>query len=439
MNKALSPSPGEEKSAELPADLILEELRQILESEFFRSSTRGKQFLSYVVRYHLEHPSESLKERMIGAALFNRPLDYATGDDSVVRAQAREVRRRLERYYMTHADKNGLRIKLPTGSYTPEFDSPGKPELPPPYPLVLQAEAMETIASNRQSPRSSPAAGRFVIFAGVISILICTGLLLWTIHISSPRWQFSRSVLNEFWSPALHSSKPLLICLPKPVFYRPSAGLYKQTARYPGEFDHEVYRMTHVPHLDPDQAVPWKEMVPYYEFGVSSGDVRAAMRLSSFLGRQDKDNEIRIGEGYTSEDLRNSPAIVIGAYSNPWTIDMTSRLHYSFADDEKGLRIQEQGTSGSSWPGRSTPPNTEYGLITRLLDSSTGQFVVIVAGLTGNGSDAAADMVTNSESMRTALSNAQKDWPQKNMQVVVSTEVVRGVAGPAKVVAVYIW
>jgi len=71
---------------------ILQELDHILESRFFRSAGRSKQFLKYVVQHKLNGPSEPLKERTIGVEVFERRHDYATGDDPVVRVQAGEVR-----------------------------------------------------------------------------------------------------------------------------------------------------------------------------------------------------------------------------------------------------------------------------------------------------------------------------------------------------------
>jgi hypothetical protein len=78
---------------------VLQELENILASPSFRNSGRSKQFLSYVIQHKLDGHDDSLKERSIGADLFHRPADYATGDDPVVRVQAGEVRRRLEQYY----------------------------------------------------------------------------------------------------------------------------------------------------------------------------------------------------------------------------------------------------------------------------------------------------------------------------------------------------
>jgi len=435
--------PEPEPDMDPPAALVIEALKHILESEFFRTSTRGRQFLTYVVQYRLERHPDPLKERMIGAALFHRPLDYVTGDDSVVRAQAREVRRRLEKYYLAYPTGHELRIDLPTGSYTPEFRLEAhQTELLPATStstsLALPAPTSDSVAPAapaQSQPR--PRSYRFGLLSGVaITLLVLTAGFALT-HFS--RLRIAQPALTQFWLPALSSSKPVLVCLPKPVFYRPSVDLYKRSEKFPGEFGHEVYRMNHRPHLDVKEPITWGDIVEYWEYGVGRGDVLAAVHISNFLGRQNKDNEVRIGDGYNAQDLRNSPAIVIGAYSNPSSIDLTKDLHYYFADDNKGMRIQEQGVQGHSWPNAQTPPGVDYGLVARLLDSDTGQFVVIVAGMTGSGSDAAADLVTNPRSFDAALSKLPKGWSQKNLEIVVSTQVSNQVAGPPKVVAVYPW
>jgi hypothetical protein len=379
---------------------------------------------------------------MIGAALFNRPLDYATGDDSVVRAQAREVRRRLEKYYMAHAHENPLRIDLPVGSYTPEFkldtNQEGRAEeasglshltlRPSAYP-VPGTEIPGEVVPRQKSYRP--------LLWSLLAATACVGVLLFFFSRNSAK--LPKSAIAQFWSPALASSKPILIGLPKPILYRPTAELYKRSAQVPGEFDREVYRMNHRPHLRPEDQLTWGEMFEFYDYGVGQGDVQAAVQLSNFLGHQGKDSEVRIGNGYSYEDLRNSPAVVIGAFSNPWTIEMTSGLHFSFVDDEKGLRIQEQGSSGRSWYTIHGPTYKDFGLVTRLLDSNTGQFVVLIAGIEASGSDAAADLVVNQKSLEKVMQNAPKDWPQKNVQIVVSTEVKDTAAGPPKVMAIYAW
>ena len=441
--KELQLPPLREEEEDLPEpSLVAEALKHILESECFRTSTRGKQFLSFVVQYRLENHPDSLKERMIGAALFNRPVDYATGDDSVVRAQAREVRRRLEKYYMTHAQESRLRIDLPVGSYTPEFrfDTAKKGEHGETAGLTHRAvgPSIEAFPAGEFEGVFVPSRKRnWLLLSGALGTLVCVGILLFLLYRSSAKTP--KTPLAEFWAPALTSAKPLLICLPKPILYRPSPALYKRNAKTHGEFDREVDRMTNRPHLQLGDTITWGDMMEYPDYGVGQGDVQAAIRLSNFLGHQGKDSEVRIGSGYSYEDLRNSPAVVIGAFSNPWTIEMTSGLHFSFVDDGKVLRIQEQGASGRSWSTLHGSTGEDYGLATRLLDSNTGQFVVLVAGIEASGSEAAADLIVSPNGLAKALQEAPKDWAQKNVQIIVSTTVKDSAAGPAKIIAVYVW
>lgn len=434
--------PSETPNAEPSAAIVRQALRLILESPSFSASKRGQQFLSFVVRHRLDNPPEPLKERTIGVALFNRSVDYATGDDSVVRAQAREVRRRLEQYYMACPHDSPIRIELPVGSYSPVFSwvavqRHASEELPGSMSLTVAPSLIDTSVSRLPATSSPAKANQRWVLLGSVAVLAC--LLGLAVAVTLTRKATPHSTISQFWLPAFASSKPLLICLPKPIFYRPSAEVYKRTAQSPGEFDREVDRMTHSPHLRPEDSVRWSEMIEYYDYGVSQGDVQAAVKLSSFFGRQGKDSEVRIGNGLSSEDLRNSPAVVIGAFSNPRAMEMMSGLHFTFVDDSKGIRIQERGDSGRSWYTKHGPVGEDYGLVTRLVDSSTGQFVVLVAGVEASGSDAAADLIVRPDDLEKILQSASRDWPQKNVQILVSTAVRDFVAGPPKIIGVYVW
>src|SRR6266545_2814208 len=78
---------------------VLAELERILASPSFRGTKRSQDFLTYVVNHALDGRTECLKERSIGADVFGRRADYDTGDDSIVRVKASEVRKRLAQYY----------------------------------------------------------------------------------------------------------------------------------------------------------------------------------------------------------------------------------------------------------------------------------------------------------------------------------------------------
>ena len=99
------------------------------------------------------------------------------------------------------------------------------------------------------------------------------------------------------------------------------------------------------------------------------------VQLSSFFGQIGKKNQVRIGGDYSFEDLRSSPAVVIGAFNNRWAMQMTSNLHFEFADQGDQSVIRESGPSQRIWystNGANGKAALDYAIVTRLLNSTTG-------------------------------------------------------------------
>jgi TolB-like protein len=104
------------------AAVVRDHLDQILASRVFAGSKRTQDFLRLIVTHTLDGELDSLRERMIGAEMFGRPVSYDTGNDSVVRVRASEVRKKLAQFYSEAGEGNlVLRIELPSGSYVPRF------------------------------------------------------------------------------------------------------------------------------------------------------------------------------------------------------------------------------------------------------------------------------------------------------------------------------
>jgi hypothetical protein len=416
------------------AEAILQELQRILESRYFRSAGRSRQFLQYVVKQKLEGHLSLLKERTIGTEVFQRSPDYATGDDPVVRVQAGEVRRRLEQYYQEAHTDSPVLIKLPVGSYCPTFHwASGRASASAELPTVVPpAPALH--------PQTSLRTRRWAIAAACVLVLASVaGIALFTLQ----RPTHKKTTLEEFWSPVFATQQPVLICLAKPVVYRPSLSLYERYSRtHPGTFKTEVERYNHPLPLDPAERLAWGDMIINTEYGVAIGDAYAGVSLSGLLGQIGKPSQVRIGSNYSFEDLRYSPAVVVGAFNNRWTMDITKNLHFGFVENEGRFLIQEQSSGGRAWaqsPGNSGDEHSDFAIVGRILDSRTGQFIVIVAGVGGTGTQAAAEFVSHREYLEKALRDAPPDWQKKNLEIVVETNVTDSVAGPPHLVAAYYW
>jgi hypothetical protein len=81
----------------------------------------------------------------------------------------------------------------------------------------------------------------------------------------------------------------------------------------------------------------------------------------------------------------------------------------------------------------------DYALVLRVLDPKTGQMVVTAAGLSVFGTRAAGEFLTNPQEFRKLEKSAPRGWQEKNFEVVLSTEVIRGKSGRPEVVAAHFW
>lgn len=91
-----SPSPQRrEWSIADGSEAVGQYLDKILQSPSFQGSKRCQRFLRFAVEKTLAGESHLLKERVIGAEVFDRPPDYETSADAIVRVKANEVRKRL--------------------------------------------------------------------------------------------------------------------------------------------------------------------------------------------------------------------------------------------------------------------------------------------------------------------------------------------------------
>jgi len=280
--------------------LVLLELEKILAGPSFRSAARSKQFLSYVIQHQLEGHSELLKERTIGTEVFQRSPGYATGDDPVVRVQAGEVRRRLDQYYQAVPNGSSVRIELPLGSYSPVFHR-------------TSTESPLATSTGPLRPITEPAMARTDRrwrwgIAGACAVLAIGATFAF---LEMHRATRENSTFEQFWNPVFATQQPALICLAKGVTYRPGPALYEKYARsHPGAFQTEVERYSRPLPMKPDERLSWGDMQLLDGYGVALGDVSAAIKFSGILGKMGKANQVRIGDNYSFEDLRNSPQLL---------------------------------------------------------------------------------------------------------------------------------
>ena len=408
---------------------ILGHLKQIQNSHAFSNSTRSKEFLSYVVEQALAGNSEGLKERSIGINLFHRAPTYDTGEDPIVRVKAGEVRRRLAEYYAGEQKAPELQIELPVGSYVPKFRWKAQPTLPSVVPGIEVVER----------PPEPPKQSRNWKIAGLVTALAMIGLAT---AFLIRAYYHPASALDQFWEPISSTKQPVLICVPSPVGYAVSSDLFQESpAAKTGIYDSVMERNATPLQLDPDTTIKWKEITPLADFYVDKDDAYVAEGLSSFFASEHRPSQVRFGNDYTYEDIRSSPAILVGAYNNPWADRVMSDLPFVFRESGEVLWIEDRTKPGQTWKAslNGRLGSKDFALVARMLNSKTGQFLVIVSGVGMVGTKAAGKIITHEEDLKAALSSATPGWEKKNLEFVIETDIVDTSPSPSHVVAMKSW
>jgi len=390
---------------------IREQMERILASRHFRNSKRAPSLLRYSIDRWLNGNHEHLKERTVGIEVFGRNPDYDTNVDPVVRMAAVEVRKRLAHYYEDPEHETEIRIGFPPGSYVPEFRIPPSADLPP-------IEALED-----SLPTPVPVAvPRFRLRPIVLALLAGSTAVAITIAILAFPHQ---TALDRFWRPVLDAPGSILLSVPVPPAI-PSApepaGSTLGDSASPGLTAREFMRADRVIFCD----------------------ALTFANLAGFMRARNRSFHVRRAAGTSFQDLRDGPVVLIGAFSNGWTLRLTDDLRFSFARDAELHYIRDRTHPLSrKWSHRLgervAEINEDYAIVTRVQDPLTGHFVVTAAGLLNFGAAAVGEFLTEPPYMEDALRLAANGWDRKNIQIVIATKVIGVNSGPPRVVDVYVW
>ena len=418
-------------------------LDDILGSAPFRTSRQCQDLFRYIVEHGLAGSDDSLRERVIGIEVFGRAPDYDTAEDPVVRLRAADVRKRLAQYYQTQKNSTEQwKIEIPTGSYKAQFHRPegavsqvasATHVTQPDSDTVVSERPEQLIANTRLGKRKTFwATGAAVLFAAAFAALMLTQ------HTTSP----TGTAFDLFWGPLLESSRPVLVCTGSNSVYvlSPKAlEKYKNT---------HLHRHDAAPNLE--TLVPLEELrnfggddfVPVKDAYLTIGDASATAQISSLLASRHHAYDLRFGGDLSFGDLRQGSAVLIGAFNNSWTLNMTDNLRFVYdSGDTPEMHVQDRfDTSRSWWPKFSGEKDSEdYAIVSRILNSKTGSVLITIAGLRQSGTRAAGDFTTSPELIAELIKQAPKDWSRKNLQVVLHTNVVNDIPGSPTVVAAYYW
>ena len=107
---------------DVTAVAVRAQIDRVLASRQFARAEKLGRFLRFVTEETLEGRAASVKESVIGLAVFGRsPTSYDPGINPIVRVQAGRLRAKLLEYYAQEGTEDLLLIELPRGRYVPQF------------------------------------------------------------------------------------------------------------------------------------------------------------------------------------------------------------------------------------------------------------------------------------------------------------------------------
>jgi hypothetical protein len=81
----------------------------------------------------------------------------------------------------------------------------------------------------------------------------------------------------------------------------------------------------------------------------------------------------------------------------------------------------------------------DYAIVTCMVDTTSDRPVIIAAGLTQYGTIGAGEFLSNKDYFSEAARRLPRDWPRKNLQIVLSVPVLNRISGRPRVVTVHVW
>jgi len=412
----------------LTAEMVRAQLDLMVQDDVFRSSKRSVAFLRYVVEQTLNGSASQIKERTIGVEVFDRKPTYDTNLDHIVRTAATELRKRLAIYYGDETHRAELRMGLVPGSYIPRFSLPvamvGSESIP--APLKPEHTALELQPQLHGLPEPLPDTSTvhrrrwgWMVYAACAVMLVCAGL--------GYGWMHRTTSQDLFWKPVLDTPGPVLVAIGDVPDGPPTAP---------------------APSADGDNSAP--VLRPPISHGVPFGDAVTMARVVGALEKGSKKVMIRKEGSSSFSDLREGPAVLIGAFNNEWSLRLTRPLRYNLAlDSERHLIYirDSQNPASREWSwgtnlptdhrgGPHSPALHDYALISRIRNSETGKVVVVIGGLYTYGTQSAGEFLTDPQMMQAISAAVTLDPGHPDLQIVLGTTVTDEAPGPPKVLAI---
>jgi hypothetical protein len=359
-------------------DALHSQIEKLNRSSVLHGSESLCKLLRYLGEHSLDSPGIPLKEYQIATEVFGRPADFDSRLDSTVRVQTGRLRSKLAEYYAGEGALDRLLIEIPKGAYSLTYHTKPSTETHA-VPAAPVAVPVSPIPSGR-TPRSYPLSWFLAIIIGAILVVV--------ISIAAARFMMPAApvtateqpapAIRTFWSAFANGQEAPLVVYSNAEFVgRPETGL-----RY---FDPSV-----------DSGKPIRD----HYTGV--GEVMAVHDLDLVFASLQQAIRIKRGRLLTWDDAKTSDLIFIGSPSENLSLrELPGTQDFVFARKPSAPRkgdlmitnLHPGAAEQAAYLASDGPITEDYALIALTSGLNSSRRVLILAGITTFGTQAAVEFV----------------------------------------------
>jgi hypothetical protein len=416
------------------------ELRRVLESRYFSKAPKRRLFLEFASGHALQGEGDKLNEYLIGVEVYQRGTDFDAQQDPIVRVQAHEIRRALRNYYETEGRNSPLRIDLPSGQYAPIFTR-------------VKPEATESAAPTQGEPATAPVGERrgfrwqTVLLIGLA--LGCVALAMMLVRERAQLRQADAPVntlpesADWFWRPFLAPAASPLVVVPTQPVLRLGTGVDSPETLQEGfavpKAKMPVFRDTfHFSELKSFVFVP--TATDYTGIGEAVGLVN----LASLFASQGVTIRVKTSRLTDYTEVQSGNTIMLGGATH-WTNRVFDNPRgFSLSEGAFKNNADSSGSQSVYRPKFDAITNRliqDYALVVMSPNGNKTGRLLLMYGLNTQGTEAAAEYVTNGERLMTLRETLRAASPDKKsippfFEAVLAVPVENYVPGGASLVAV---
>jgi hypothetical protein len=409
---------------------------RVANSPTFQKSPRLREFLLYVADCTINERLEGVREQQIAENVFNRKPDYNPGQDNIVRVEARSLRKRLDAFFAAEGKDEPIILSMPKGGYSicfearpPEFEAAAPVEIP---------DLVETAAVPIPSGRSPWLVG---VLCAIIAAL--AGLV-------AVQWQSNRPVKGALRSaPTLSLPFSALIENTTDTYIVTSDSslvLIQDLRRRQISLDDYItgrYMVdTSAPASDPVRQDLIRVLLKrrYTNAAETAIAGRIILRNSGASQRM----LLRSGHGVQLSDFKNHNVILLGSpVSNPWARLFGEKLNFQYDWDQarRGLFRNRSPRAGEravySMRTNAGETGEAYAVVAFVPNVNGEGHVLLIAGTTAEGTEAAGEFITDETRASAALKAIGIDpaGPPRYFEILLEAKAIAGSASQSTILA----